>query len=111
MPSTIRTPFEAQPRFLASTKALQQFVSDRAAAFSKTENFTDYYGGLDAVEAERFARLWWAFRASEVGAEAAAAEEAESLVRSMPDDEDGHGALVVRTFAEALLARAHGSVD
>nr|WP_255215976.1 GRAS family protein [Pseudenhygromyxa sp. WMMC2535] len=36
----------------------------------------------------------------------AATRLTEGLVRTMPDEDDGHGAMVVRTFAEALLGRS-----
>lgn len=60
------------------------------------------------MERYRVERLATAARALAQGRVRQAAFEAESLVRAMPDEDDAHGAVAVRTFAEAILDRIHG---
>jgi hypothetical protein len=50
-------------------------------------------------------RLWAAVRCIENGDRDEAAAHTELLIRAMPDEEDASGSTLVRTFAEALLAR------
>ncbi len=89
---------------------LRRFLAERAAAFARTPDFDDFFIALTPNESERVGRLWQTTVALRDGAPDAAAAIAESLVRGMPDEDDGSGALAVRTFAEALLARVHGDV-
>jgi len=65
-----------------------------------------FYEGLDVEEGARVGRLFGAIEALVEGRREDAGRDAESIVRDMPDDEDGSGALAVRTFAETVLARA-----
>lgn len=109
--SAITTP---QPGWYSSTPhhasdGLRQFIDAEPAAFLRTWRFRDFYDALDTIESQRVERLWQAHRGVELGAAERAAEEAEALVRAMPDEEDGAGAIAVRTFGEALLGRIRKS--
>jgi GRAS domain family len=86
---------------------LRRFLVDHAEVIQRTPGFAAFFEALGEVERERFERLWAVVRAIEHGGAAAAAQEAESLLRRMPDEDDGDGAAAVRTFAEALLGRIH----
>ncbi len=86
---------------------LRRFLADRAERTRRTPGFAQFFEALGEVERERFERLWAVVRAVEHGGAAEAAQEAESLLRRMPDEDDGDGAAAVRTFAEALLGRIH----
>ena len=58
-----------------------------------------------ALEAERVATLFSIARHLAAGEPQRAASLALALVRGMPDEDDQHGSVVVRTFAETLLGR------
>jgi len=64
-----------------------------------------FFEALSATEAERIAKLFAVARRLQAGDNDAATRVALGLVRSMPDEDDRHGAVVVRTFAETLLGR------
>lgn len=93
---------------LAPYGDLRRFVADRASVFARTPGFDDFFAAVTPGESERVGRLWQSAVALRDGMPDAAAAIAESLVRQMPDEDDGSGALAVRTFAEALLARVRG---
>jgi len=86
---------------------IHRFLADRTDLTRRTPGFAAFYEALGEVERERVERLWAVVRAIEHGGAVAAAQEAESLLRRMPDEDDGAGAAAVRTFAEALLGRIH----
>lgn len=86
---------------------LRRFLAERAEQTRRTPGFAEFFEALGEVERERVERLWAVVRAIEHGGGTAAAQEAESLLRRMPDEDDGAGAAAVRTFAEALLGRIH----
>jgi GRAS domain family len=91
------------PRF--TLEDLDAYLVAAAARTRRTPDFAAFFVGLGPVQRERLQRLWSAVRELEHGHHAAAAIEAEGLTRRMPDEEDGHDAVLVRTFAEALLGR------
>jgi hypothetical protein len=86
---------------------LERYIKSGGDALQHTPGFADFFLNIGETERQRLGRLWGALRAliNDQGDEAAI--ETEALIRSMPDEEDGHGAVVVRTFAEALRARVH----
>jgi len=84
---------------------LGAYLAASAERTRRTPGFAAFFSGLGTVAGGRLSRLWSAVRELEHGCEAAAAFEAEVLTRRMPDEEDGHDAILVRTFAEALLGR------
>ena len=85
--------------------SLPSFLASHAGAFASTREFRAFYDDLDRAEGERVNRLWSVVQALEAEDRTLAAVHAEYLVRAMPDEDDSHGAMAVRTFAEALLAR------
>jgi GRAS domain family len=87
---------------------LERYLAAAAGRTRRTPGFSAFFAGLDPVPRARFERLWSAVRQLEQGYEDDAAVEAEALTRGMPDEEDGHDAVLVRTFAEALLGRIRG---
>jgi len=84
---------------------LRAFVAARAERFRGSPGFGRFYDQLEPGEGERVGALWSCVEALQMGDERSAAAPAEALVRSMPDEDDAAGAMAVRTFAEALLAR------
>lgn len=86
---------------------LERYIKSNGDVLKHTPGFADFFLNIGETERQRLGRLWGALRAlvNDQGDEAAI--ETESLIRSMPDEEDGHGAVVVRTFAEALRARVY----
>ncbi len=86
---------------------LERYIKSGGEALRHTPGFADFFLNIGETERQRLGRLWGALRAliNDQGDEAAI--ETEALIRSMPDEEDGHGAVVVRTFAEALRARVY----
>jgi len=86
---------------------LHRFLEEHADRTGRTPGFRAFFDALAEIERERFQRLWAAVRAIGHGRPSEAESEAESLIRAMPDEDDGDGALVVRTFAEAVLDRVH----
>jgi hypothetical protein len=107
--------FSQAPAALKSSRALRalawedlhRFLDERASRTRRTPGFGAFFDALGEIERERFERLWAAVRAVDHDRAAEGAQEAEALIRGMPDEDDGAGAMVVRTFAEALLARVH----
>lgn len=71
----------------------------------RAEAFRAFFDDLDPSESQRVERLWQAVQGVRHDEPEPAAREAETLIRAMPDDEDGSGAIAVRTFAEAILGR------
>ncbi|MCA9683206.1 MAG: hypothetical protein KC457_13485 [Myxococcales bacterium] len=69
------------------------------------EPIIDFFRERSSVESDRVMATWTTARALEAGDREGAAKQAEMLVRSMPDEDDEHGAMVIRTFAETLLGR------
>lgn len=65
----------------------------------------EFFAKLSSLELERVDALWRACVHLAADEREAATAVAESLVRTMPDESDAHGAVVVRTFAETLLGR------
>jgi hypothetical protein len=86
---------------------LLRFLDDHEERTRRTPSFGAFFEALGEIERERIERLWAIVRAIEHGRATAAAHEAETLLRRMPDEDDGSGAAAVRTFAEALLGRIH----
>lgn len=86
---------------------LERYIKSGGEALRHSPGFAEFFLNIGETERTRLGRLWGALRAltNDQGDEAAI--ETESLIRSMPDEEDGHGAVVVRTFAEALRARVY----
>ncbi len=84
---------------------LDAYLTASAAQTRRTPGFAAFFAHLSGTARERFARLWSAIRELEQGQTAAASLAAETLTRRMPDEEDGADAILVRTFAEALLGR------
>lgn len=76
--------------------------------FDPGDDYGTFLSRLDAGECERFDRLWTVLDSMLRGDKDLSATTAEALIRGMPDEEDGRGSLVVRTMAEALLARVRG---
>jgi len=85
---------------------LRAFLAEKSQFFARTPGFRSLFDDLDLDEASRVERLWASLCALRVGDPASAEAHSEFLVRSMPDEDDGQGALAVRTFAESILARA-----
>jgi hypothetical protein len=86
--------------------ALLDFVAAQVRETDEELPVAEFHARMPAAEAERVVALWTAARhlaGEELGE---ATNVAEALVRSMPDESDHQGAVVVRTFAEALLGRA-----
>ena len=96
-----------QAAFVHTFTELLGFLDRNAERTRRTPGFAVFYQDLSALERERCERLWAAIRLLELGQSEEAAREAEVVTRWMPDEEDGHGATLVRTFAEAILGRAH----
>jgi hypothetical protein len=103
------TPTSKDSRHAAA--ALRAFVAAREDVFGRTLDFDQFYTELDPLESARVGALWRLVSAVVGGDRDAALSEAEHLVRSMPDEDDAQGAVVVRTFGEAVLGRlrAEGS--
>lgn len=85
-------------------KKFEEFIHDHPEFEHGTPCFAEFYLGLEPIELERVEKLWEI--ALNLNRETTAAELAESLIRTLPDEEDGSGGVVVRDFAEALLGRA-----
>lgn len=86
---------------------LRRLVAASSPRTQRTAAFAAFFEDLRPLERERLERLATAVRAIDHGREREAAFEAEALVRAMPDEDDAHGAVAIRTFAEALLDRIH----
>src|ERR1700678_930337 len=86
---------------------LLRFLEVHEEQTRRTPGFGAFYEALGETERERVERLWAVVRAIEHGRATDASHEAETLLRRMPDEDDGDGAAAVRTFAEALLGRIH----
>lgn len=86
---------------------LLRFVEHSADRTARTPEFGGFWADVDALGQERRERLWAAVRLLSIGRRDEASREAEALVRGLPDEDDGHGVMVARTFAEALLGRLH----
>jgi hypothetical protein len=86
---------------------LHRFLDEHADKTRRTPGFGVFFDSLSEVERERFQLLWAVVRAIGHGHLVEAAHEAELLIRGMPDEDDGDGAVAVRIFAEALLDRIH----
>ncbi len=84
---------------------LERYLAGAATRTRRTPGFAAFFASLGPLRRARFERLWCAVRELEHGRDDAAAVEAEALTRGMPDEEDGHDAVLVRTFAEAILGR------
>jgi len=110
MPSTMPPRPIVADEIARNRQEIGRFLTDRGPPASATEA-ARFFDGLSEREFDRFHRLWTAVRAYVLGHALQAATEAELSIRDMPDDEDGHGALVVRTFAEAVLSRARGESE
>lgn len=65
----------------------------------------DFFASLSPLEASRLTTLWLVTQNLSTGQLDEANALAEALVRGMPDESDQHGAIAIRTFAEALLGR------
>jgi hypothetical protein len=87
------------------------FVQGNASRFGLTPDFASFFAGLSEVETERIDRLFHCIRALERDARDDLELESELLVRAMPDEDDEHGALAFRTFAESVLGRVRGTTD
>jgi hypothetical protein len=104
--SAIRPALQSHDALLSPARAdLRRFLEERAFATRGTPSFSAFFDALDAPELPRFERLWTAIRLLDEDLPIDAAEEADALVRSLPDDDDDDGAVVARVFAEALLGR------
>jgi hypothetical protein len=97
------TPHSHEARLPPARVELHRFLEERALATRRTPSFAAFFDALDGLERWRFERLWTAIRLLDEDLPIDAADEAEALLRSLPDDDDG--AVVARVFAEALLAR------
>ncbi|UQA59070.1 GRAS family protein [Polyangium aurulentum] len=86
---------------------LERYIVKAGEKLRHTPGFLDFFRNIGETEKQRIGLLWGALRAlvNDQGEEAAI--ETEGLIRHMPDEEDGHGAIVIRTFAEALRARIY----
>lgn len=84
---------------------LRRHVDEHAEQFARTLDFDIFFAELEAEESERVGALWEVVVSIVSGNHDRAIEEAERIVRTMPDEDDGQGAVAVRTFAEALLGR------
>ena len=88
-----------------SFEHLREWISSEPA-FAEVARFDEFYAGLSPLESRRVGRLWSAVCACDDDDGRGA--DAEVIVRAMPD-EDGEGALPIRTFAEAILGRVNGA--
>jgi hypothetical protein len=108
MPSirTFEEPYTKSPRHVAHT--ILGFISACEARFRHSALFKDFFEKLSPDESDRLEKLWDAVQSYERGDTNGAAAAAESVLRSMPDEDESQDSLAMRTFAEAILARASG---
>ncbi|MCR9160730.1 MAG: GRAS family protein [Nannocystaceae bacterium] len=85
-----------------SFEDLRTWIDAHDRPFVDTPRFADFFAGLTPIESSRVGALWDAVVDHDDGSPRVGAE---ALVRGLPDTDDEDGALTLRTFAEALMAR------
>lgn len=92
---------------LLSVTRLVSFIHSNSYYFQRSFGFGNFFLWDHPEEPTRIGDLWSVVENLQEGKTESASLIAEKVIREMPSKGDAHGAIPVKTFAEALLARIH----